>query len=84
MLLKVIYHTFFTAYNGMTLGKYFARIRAVSIDDGELLSYPRALFRSAIRIVDEIFFYLGFLPAFFSPMRQTVHDRISGCVVVYA
>ena len=84
LVLKVIYHTFFTAYNGMTFGKYLARIRAVSQESGEVLSYPRALLRSAVRILDEMFFYLGFLPAFLTPMRQTLHDRISGCVVVHA
>jgi len=84
LVLKVVYHTFFTAYNGMTFGKYLARIRAVSVEDGRLLSYPRALLRSVIRILDEMFFYLGFLPAFLTPMRQTIHDRLSGCVVVHA
>ena len=84
LVLKVVYHTFFTAYNGMTFGKYLARIRAVSIEDGTLLNYPRALLRSVVRILDEMFFYLGFLPAFLTPMRQTIHDRLSGCVVVHA
>jgi len=83
LVLKVVYHTFFTAYNGMTLGKYLAKIRAVSMENGELLSYPRSLLRAVVRILDEMFFYMGFLPAFFTPMRQTLHDRISGCVVVH-
>jgi len=84
ILLKVLYHTFFIGYNGMTLGKYFARIRAVDIDSGELIGYPRAFLRATVRIVDEMFFYLGFLPAFFLPSRQTIHDRVSRCVVVDA
>jgi uncharacterized RDD family membrane protein YckC len=84
ILLKILYHTFFIGYNGMTLGKYLAKIRAVSLENGELLGYPRAFLRALVRIPDEMFFYLGFLPAFFSPLRQTLHDRVSGCVVVYA
>jgi uncharacterized RDD family membrane protein YckC len=84
ILLKILYHTFFTAYNGMTLGKYLVKIRAVSAEDGALLTPARSLLRASIRILDEMFFYLGFLPAFFSPMRQTLHDQLSGCVVVHA
>jgi uncharacterized RDD family membrane protein YckC len=84
ILLKILYHTFFIGYNGMTLGKYLAKIRAVSQESGELLGYPMAFLRAVVRIPDEMFFYLGFLPAFFSPWRQTLHDRVSGCVVVHA
>jgi len=84
VLLKIFYHTFFTSYNGMTVGKYLAKIRAVSLEDGTLLDTPRSLVRASVRILDEMFFYLGFLPALFSPNRQTLHDRISGCVVVHA
>ncbi len=82
--LKLLYHTFFIGYNGMTLGKYVARIRAVDQESGELIGYPRAFLRAGVRIFDEMFFYLGFLPAFVLPTRQTLHDRISGCVVVDA
>ena len=84
LLLKLLYHTFFTGYNGMTFGKYLVGIRAVSRDSGELLNYSSAFLRSSARILDEFLFYLGFLPALFSPLRQTLHDRISGCVVVHA
>ena len=84
VVLKIVYHTFFIGYNGMTLGKYLARIRAVDIESGELIGYPRAFLRAVARIFDEMFFYIGFLPAFFLPTRQTLHDRISRCVVVYA
>jgi uncharacterized RDD family membrane protein YckC len=82
--LKLLYHTFFTGYNGMTLGKYLVKIRAVNGEDGKLLNYSMAFLRSSARILDEFVFYLGFLPALFTPMRQTLHDRISGCVVVHA
>lgn len=84
VLLKILYHTFFIGYNGMTLGKYLVKIRAVDIQSGELIGYPRAFLRAVARIFDEMFFYIGFLPAFFLPTRQTLHDRISRCVVVHA
>jgi len=83
-LLKVIYHTLFTWQNGKTLGKQLLKIKSVSLVDGTLLSFPMALVRSLVRILDETFFYVGFLPAFFSPTRQTLHDRISRSIVVNA
>lgn len=84
VLLKVIYHTLFTATNGMTFGKYLARIRTVSAEDGGPVGWGASFVRSAARVMDEFIFYLGFLPAFFSPTGQTLHDRIGGCVVVHA
>ena len=81
-LLKVIYHTLFTWQNGKTLGKQLMKIKTVRITDGALLTFPMALLRAVIRILDEAFFYIGFLPAFFSPTRQTLHDRVSRSVVV--
>jgi len=38
--------------------------------------------RASLRIVSEEIFYVGFIFAFFSPMAQTLHDKLSKCVVV--
>jgi len=82
-LINIIYHTFFTWQNGKTLGKHIMKIKVVNIADGScLLSLPMSLLRSLVRVVDEAFFYIGFLPAFFSPTKQTLHDRVSRSVVV--
>jgi len=83
-VINLLYHTFFTWQSGKTLGKHIMKIKTVSITDGTLLSFPMALLRSLVRVVDEAFFYIGFLPAFFSATRQTLHDRVSGSVVVNA
>ena len=83
-LLKVIYHTLFTWQNGKTLGKQIMKIKTVNISDGTLLTLPMSFVRSVVRILDETFFYIGFLPAFFSPTRQTLHDRISRSIVINA
>ncbi len=81
-LINIIYHTFFTWQNGKTLGKHIMKIKVVNIADGSLLSLSMSLLRSLVRVVDEAFFYIGFLPAFFSPTKQTLHDRVSRSVVV--
>ena len=81
--LKVIYHTFLTWQGGKTIGKYFMKIKSVTID-GETLTLPASLVRAVVRVLDEAIFYLGFLPALFFPTRQTIHDRISRSIVVDA
>jgi len=80
--LKVLYHTFFTWQNGMTLGKYFMKIRVVNIHTQETLTLPKALLRAMLRIISEVVFYLGFLLAFFLPLKQTLHDKLSESVVI--
>jgi uncharacterized RDD family membrane protein YckC len=81
-LINIFYHTFFTWQSGKTLGKHIMKIKVVTIGDGTLLSFSASLLRALVRVVDEALFYIGFLPAFFSPTRQTLHDRVSRSVVV--
>jgi uncharacterized RDD family membrane protein YckC len=80
--LKIVYHTFFIWQNGMTLGKYFMKIKVVDLKTKMTLTLPKALLRASLRIVSEVFFYLGFLLAFFLPLKQTLHDKLSESVVI--
>ena len=82
ILLKVMYHTFFVWQNGKTLGKYFMKIKVVDLQTQVNLSFLKAMLRASLRIVSEVFFYLGFLLAFFLPLKQTLHDKLSGSVVI--
>jgi len=84
LTLKVLYHTVFIWQNGMTLGKYFMKIRVISLETEENLTLHKAFLRALLRIVSEVMFYLGFLLAFFLPLKQTLHDKLSQCVVVDA
>ena len=82
-LLYVLYHGTLVWLTGMTLGKYVLHLRVVRLEDGRGLSFGMAFLRALIRSVGELFlFYITFLPAFFSPLRQTLHDRLSGSVVI--
>lgn len=83
-VLNVIYHTFFTWQNGQTLGKNIMKIKVVSIETGDGITLTMSLLRALVRVVGESLFYLGFLPAFFSPTRQTLHDRVSRSIIVNA
>lgn len=80
--IKLIYHTVFVWQNGMTLGKYLMKIKVIDLETGNTPVLQKAFLRASIRILSEILFYLGFLMAFFVPLRQTLHDKISNCVVV--
>ncbi len=82
VLIKILYHTFFVWQGGMTLGKYFMKIKVISIDSAKTPPLHLAFLRASIRIVSETFLYLGFIMAFFNPMVQTLHDKLSRCVVV--
>ncbi len=84
MLIKLLYHTFFVWQSGMTLGKYAMKIKVVVLQTGLIPPLHTATVRAALRIVSETFFYLGFVMAFFNPMVQTLHDKLTGCVVIDA
>ncbi len=81
--LYVLYHTVLVWQSGMTIGKYLARIRIVRLEEGEPMTFAAAFGRALGRTLGEMFlFYVTFLPAFFSPLRQTLHDRLVQTVVV--
>lgn len=82
--IKVIYHTILVWQNGMTIGKYIMKIRVISLHTGERPTFTQAFMRASIRLISDTFFYLGYIMAFFTPMRQTLHDKLSSCVVIDA
>ncbi|HSR73543.1 MAG TPA: RDD family protein [Sulfurovum sp.] len=79
---KIIYHTVLVWQNGMTLGKYLMKVKVVEMETGRVPGLAKSFLRASIRIPSEVLFYLGFLMAFFVPLRQTLHDKLSHCVVI--
>ena len=80
--IKLMYHTVFVWQNGMTLGKYMMKIKVIDLESGDTPGFSKAFLRASMRIPSEVLFYLGFLMAFFLPLKQTLHDKVSNCVVV--
>jgi len=80
--IKLIYHTVLVWQNGKTLGKHLMKIRVIDLETGDTPSFQKAFLRASVRIPSEVLFYLGFLLAFFVPLKQTLHDKLSNCVVV--
>lgn len=84
IVLKFIYQTFFIWYYGATLGKMAAKIRVIDYDDFTKVGFDRALIRSAMRVVSESIFYIGFLLFFYTDSKQTLHDKVAKTLVVNA
>jgi len=82
LAIKVLYHTLLIWQSGMTLGKYIMKIKVVDFRTGEGLSFTQAFWRASVRLISEMFFYVGFLFAFFSPLHQTLHDKLSNVAVI--
>ncbi len=82
--IKVLYHTVLIWQSGMTLGKYVMKIKTVDLASGRTPSFMQAFWRASVRLLSEMFFYIGFVFAFFSPLHQTLHDKLSNCVVIDA
>ncbi len=80
--IKILYHAVLVWQNGMTVGKYLMKIKVIDLQTGQTPNFQKALLRASIRIPSEALFYLGFVLAFFLPMNQTLHDKLSNCVVV--
>jgi len=83
IIIKIAYHAILIGYNGMTLGKYLTKTKTVMINTGEHPDYFTAFLRSTLRFFDEaLLFYFGFMLAFFSSLRQTLHDGLTKTVVI--
>lgn len=81
ILIKIIYHTLFVYYYQASIGKYICKIKCVNLQ-GERLNFYYSFLRAVFRIVSELFSYFGFLFGFFSPLKQTLHDKISKTLVI--
>lgn len=84
LVLKFIYQAFFVWYYGATIGKIVAKIRVIDYNHYGKVSLTSSLIRSFVRIFSEMFFYIGFVFAFFNDGKQTLHDKMARTLVVDA
>ncbi|XPV80847.1 MAG: RDD family protein [Halarcobacter sp.] len=63
--LKFIYQTFFVWYYGATIGKIIAKMKVVDFNNFGRVNIFTAMTRSVFRFFSEMFFYFGFIFAFF-------------------
>ena len=82
-VLYVAYHAVLVWQTGMTVGKYLLKIKVASTEGEGSMSFMTALVRALVRTIGEmVVFYITFLPAWFTPLRQTLHDRLAKTIVV--
>lgn len=63
-----------------TLGKKLFGIQVTDLH-GRRITFLRAFARSSLKIFPAVFI-LGYILALFTPRRQTLHDKIAGCLVI--
>ena len=82
ILLKFIYQTFFIWYYGATIGKLIVKIRVIDFDNYGKISLTNSAIRSIGRILSESIFYIGFIFAYYTEAKQTLHDKFGKSLVV--
>ena len=81
-LLPVFYFAFsFYFWKGQTIGKYFLRIRVLSIYH-EHIGLWHCIERSLGYFASALEFGFGFIQALWNPNRMTLHDKIGETIVV--
>jgi uncharacterized RDD family membrane protein YckC len=84
VFIKFIYQTFFIWYYGATIGKLIAKIKVIDFDHFGKVSLANSAFRSGGRIISEMIFYVGFIMAYYTDSKQTLHDKFGKTLVVDA
>ena len=82
MAMKIFYQAFFVMKYGATLGKIAMKIRIVEVKTLQTPNVIVALNRSIVRIISEMFFYLGYIWGMMDPNRQTWHDKSARTLVI--
>jgi uncharacterized RDD family membrane protein YckC/Tfp pilus assembly major pilin PilA len=67
---------------GATLGKRVFRLRVVTAEGNERISFARAVGRYFARFISIIVLYIGYLMQPFTQRKQALHDLICGTAVV--
>jgi uncharacterized RDD family membrane protein YckC len=81
-LIPVLYFTLsFYFFRGKTVGKFFLRIKIVSLYN-EHLGLWHCIERSLGYFASALEFGFGYIQAFWNPNRMTLHDKIGETIVV--
>ncbi len=84
LFIKVAYQGFFVWYYGATIGKIIAKIRIIDYNHFGRITLFSSLIRAFFRVISEMFFYIGFIFAFFNDGKQTLQDKVAKTLVVNA
>lgn len=82
LIVMFIYLTTALTFFGKTIGMRFFLLEVVDIDDNDYPTLHQALTSTTIYLISLLILGLGFLPAFFNEERRTLHDLMSGTIVI--
>lgn len=82
IILKIAYHSTFTAIYGASVGKILCKIKIIKIDTIDKPSVIEAISRSSLRILAEMLLYIPLLIAFADPFRRAMHDLLVKTIVI--
>jgi len=82
---SILYYVLMTANYGATLGKMALKIKVVSEETGENLTYGGAILREFVgKFVSSLVLGLGYFWMLWDDKKQTWHDKIGKSLVVKA
>lgn len=84
MGMKILYQSFFVMQYGATIGKIVMKIRVIDIKTLQTPNVLVSLNRGVVRVISELFFYLGFVWGMMDPSKQTWHDKTAKTLVINA
>lgn len=81
-LMMWIYYAFFEASSWQaTPGKRVLRLYVTDLT-GRPITFWRASIRYFVRMISELTFLVGYIPAGFTEKKQALHDMIASCLVL--
>jgi uncharacterized RDD family membrane protein YckC len=82
IILTFLYYPVFESSSARaTPGKYWLGLRVVA-ENGQRLSFNQAMVRQLMRYVSGAILFFGYLMQPFTKKRQTLHDIVSGAIVI--
>jgi len=82
IVVKTLYQTIFVALYGQTVGKMLTKIRVINREYLDQPDWLESFYRAGGRALSEVVFYLGFIWANYTPLRETWHDKFAKTLVV--
>ena len=82
LLVMFVYQTITTTFMGRTFGMKLFSLEIIDAEKNETPTLHQAAVNSAVYLLSLLLFGLGFLPAFFNEERRTVHDILSGTLLI--
>jgi uncharacterized RDD family membrane protein YckC len=83
LVLVFAYYTLMEGYLGQTVGKMLLGIKVIREDTGEVPGLGGAAIRTALRVIDSLFFYLvAFVAVLASGKNQRLGDMVARTLVV--